>query len=286
MIKKLLFLLTLVLLVSCGGGKSTASKNAKRSVYNKSKSVATRKPAPRKPVARTTTSPTKSSPSNPETLEATSNVRVTTDIVIDYIASYRDIAKSNMAQYGIPSSIILAQGILESGAGTGSLSSRANNHFGIKCHTGWTGESVRHDDDSLQECFRKYKDPNESYRDHALFLTSRSRYASLFQLDKADYKAWANGLRNAGYATDRKYPEKLISLIERYQLDRYDSEVLGKNYIAAVPVIYNSESHYQVTPGDTLYSISKRFSLSVDELKRLNKLSDNALSIGQHLKIK
>lgn len=286
MIKKLLFLLTLVLLVSCGGGKSTASKNAKRSVYNKSKSVATRKPAPRKPVARTTTSPTKSSPSNPETLEATSNVRVTTDIVIDYIASYRDIAKLNMAQYGIPSSIILAQGILESGAGTGSLSSRANNHFGIKCHTGWTGESVRHDDDSLQECFRKYKDPNESYRDHALFLTSRSRYASLFQLDKADYKAWANGLRNAGYATDRKYPEKLISLIERYQLDRYDSEVLGKNYIAAVPVIYNSESHYQVTPGDTLYSISKRFSLSVDELKRLNKLSDNALSIGQHLKIK
>lgn len=286
MIKKLLFLLSLILLISCGGGKSTASKSSKRSVYNKSKTVATRKPAARKPVSRTTTSTTKSSPSNPETLEATSNVRVTTDIVKEYIESYRDIAKSNMSQYGIPSSIILAQGILESGAGTGTLSSRANNHFGIKCHTGWTGESVRHDDDSLQECFRKYKDPNESYRDHALFLTSRSRYASLFELDKSDYKAWANGLRNAGYATDRKYPDKLISLIERYQLDRYDSEVLGKNFIASTPVHYSSESHYQVNPGDTLYSISRRFSLSVDELKRLNKLSDNALSIGQQLKIK
>lgn len=286
MIKKLLFLLSIVLLVSCGGGKPTASKQSKRSVYNKSKSVTTRTPAPRKPGTRSQSASKSSTNSEPQTLEATSRVRVTEDIVAGYISSYRDIAKSNMAQYGIPSSIILAQGILESGAGTGTLSSRANNHFGIKCHTGWTGESVRHDDDSAQECFRKYKDPDESYRDHALFLTSRSRYASLFDLDKSDYKAWAKGLRNAGYATDSKYPEKLIGLIERYQLHRYDAEVLGKNYIGATPIVFNSDSHYQVTPGDTLYSISKRFSLSVDELKRLNKMSDNALSIGQHLKIK
>ena len=287
MIKKLLFLLSLILLVSCGGGKSTASKHSKKSVYKKTTSVATRKPVARKPVSKSVTSTTrKSTSSTPETLEATSRVRVTADIVAQYINDYKGIAKGNMSQYGIPSSIILAQGILESGAGTGTLSARANNHFGIKCHTGWTGESVRHDDDSLQECFRKYNDPSESYRDHALFLTSRSRYSSLFSLDKADYKAWAKGLRSAGYATDVKYPEKLIGLIERYQLDRYDAEVLGKNYIASSPVFEDFANSYQVSPGDTLYSISKRFSLSVDELKRLNRLSDNAISIGQHLKIK
>ena len=285
MIKKLLFLLSVVLLVSCGGGKSTASKHSKKSVYKKTNTVANRKPAVRKPVAKSTPH-TKSSPSNPEILVATSNVRVTADIVAAYISSYKDIAKGNMSQYGIPSSIILAQGILESGAGTGTLSARANNHFGIKCHTGWTGESVNHDDDSAQECFRKYSDPSESYRDHALFLTSRSRYASLFSLDKADYKAWAKGLRSAGYATDSKYPEKLIGLIERYQLDRFDAEVLGKDYVAATPSFIDTANLYQVTPGDTLYSISKRFSLSVDELKRLNRLSDNSISIGQHLKIK
>lgn len=285
MIKKLLFLLSIVMLVSCGGGKSTASKHSKKSVYKKTNTVANRKPAVRKPVTRPTSSP-KSSTSNPETLEATSKVRVTADIVAEYINSYKDIAKVNMSQYGIPSSIILAQGILESGAGTGTLSARANNHFGIKCHTGWTGESVRHDDDSEQECFRKYNHPSESYRDHALFLTSRSRYSSLFALDKADYKAWAKGLRSAGYATDVKYPEKLIGLIERYQLDRYDAEVLGENYIATGPSFVDSANSYQVTPGDTLYSISKRFSLSVDELKRLNRLSDNSISIGQYLKIK
>lgn len=275
----------LAVLVSCGGGKSTASKHSKKSVYNKTRTVANKTPAPRKPATRPQSS-TKQSTSSSETLQATSNVRVTAEIVANYINNYKDIAKSNMSQYGIPSSIILAQGILESGAGTGTLSARANNHFGIKCHTGWTGESVRHDDDSLQECFRKYIDPKESYRDHALFLTSRSRYSSLFQLDKSDYKAWAKGLRSAGYATDIKYPEKLISLIERYQLDRFDAEVLGRNYIAAAPIVFDNDSHYQVSPGDTLYSISKRFNLSVDDLKRLNKLSDNALSIGQHLKIK
>jgi flagellum-specific peptidoglycan hydrolase FlgJ len=220
-------------------------------------------------------------------LEATSRVKVTTEIVLAYIDNFKDTAKGNMAKYGIPSSIILAQGILESGAGTGALSSKANNHFGIKCHTEWTGESVKHDDDSEQECFRKYKDPDESYRDHALFLTSRSRYSALFNLDKDDYKAWAKGLRSAGYATDPKYPDKLIGLIERYQLDRFDADVLGKQYLAVTLRPGNhDEGYYQVSPGDTLYSISKRFSLSVDDLKRLNSLSDNSISIGQNLKVK
>ena len=299
MIKKIFLLITAILLVSCGSGKSTASKS--KSGYKRpSTSVAARKPAYRKPaakkpIAKSTPSRTHSSPTSTsrstestEVLQATTRVKVTTEIVLDYISQYKETAKSNMAQYGIPSSIILAQGILESGAGTGSLSTLANNHFGIKCHTGWTGDSVRHDDDSEQECFRKYARSSESYIDHSLFLTSRSRYSSLFKLDKSDYRGWAKGLRAAGYATDPKYPEKLIGLIERYQLDRYDSEVLGKNYVPLINPVAEiaSADTYQVNPGDTLYSISRKFNLSVDELKRKNNLQDNALSIGQFLKIK
>ena len=202
-----------------------------------------------------------------------------------------------MRQYGIPASIILAQGILESGAGAGTLSKTANNHFGIKCHTGWNGDSVRHDDDASQECFRKYNDPAESYRDHAEFLTGRSRYASLFKLEKGDYEAWAKGLKAAGYATDPKYPDKLISYIERYNLHQYDAEVLGKDFTPITkspPVVTNSApkpsttggSYYEVTKGDTLYSISKKFNVTVDDLKQWNNLSDNAISIGQSLKVK
>ena len=119
-------------------------------------------------------------------------------------------------QYGIPASITLAQGILESGAGRSALSKKSNNHFGIKCHKGWTGQRVFHDDDELQECFRKYKDPKYSFRDHSLFLTQRSRYEGLFAYKKNDYKSWAKGLRKAGYATDPKYPQKLINIIETY----------------------------------------------------------------------
>ena len=150
-----------------------------------------------------------------EILEATQKVKVTTEMVLAYIAQFASTAKNNMTKNGIPASIILAQGILESGAGTGDLSVQANNHFGIKCHKEWTGESVKHDDDSLQECFRKYIHAEESYRDHSLFLTTRKHYAPLFLLPKNDYKAWAKGLKSAGYATDVKYPDKLITLIEK-----------------------------------------------------------------------
>ena len=193
-----------------------------------------------------------------------------------------------MRKHGIPCSITLAQGVLESGAGTGVLAQKANNHFGIKCHTGWTGESVHHDDDAEQECFRKYEQPSESYRDHSLFLTTRSRYAGLFKLDKGDYVAWANGLRAAGYATDVKYPEKLIGLIERYELYKIDEEVIGSGYkpiakMSEKPLDANS---YRVSQGDTLYSISRKFNLSVDELVQLNNLPGNAIAIGQILKIK
>src|SRR5690606_7680630 len=134
--------------------------------------------------------------------------------------------QDEMREFGIPASITLAQGILESGSGRGELTLKTNNHFGIKCHTGWEGGMEYHDDDEKGECFRKYNDPYTSYRDHSLFLTSRSRYAPLFDLRTDDYKGWAKGLRKAGYATDPRYPQKLIGLIERYELYRYDDQVL------------------------------------------------------------
>lgn len=226
--------------------------------------------------------------SKSEILEATTKVKVTTAMVLEYIDQYKDIAKSNMAQYGIPASIILGQGILESGAGTGPLSVLANNHFGIKCHKEWTGHSVKYDDDEAQECFRKYEAGSHSYKDHSVFLSGRPRYMSLFSLDKDDYASWAKGLKNAGYATDPKYPDKLIGIIERYQLSKYDFEVLGKKYTqpkASESIANNSET-YQVMHGDTLYSISKKFNLTIDDLRRKNNISDNAISIGQNLKVK
>lgn len=227
-----------------------------------------------------------------ETMESTSKTVVYTEVVAAYILQFKDIAMGNMKNYGIPASIILAQGILESGAGKGDLALSGNNHFGIKCHVGWTGESVYHDDDAAQECFRKYKDPSESYKDHALFLTSRTRYSDLFLLPKGDYAAWARGLKTCGYATDPKYPQKLISYIERYNLHQYDAEVLETTYIPKTnqPIIASSAGQdagfYEVQKGDTFYSISKKFNLSVEELKQKNNLYDDALSIGQKLKIK
>lgn len=292
MIKKIFLFIIAILLVSCGTGKPVASKSGKTVHRKPTTSVATRKPITEKPVVETKKAeenPVVSKPnSETVTLDAVTKVRVTTELVLGYINQYKETAQKNMKQYGIPSSIILAQGILESGAGTGPLSQRANNHFGIKCHKEWIGESVKHDDDSEQECFRKYNQPSESYRDHSLFLTSRSRYSSLFQLGKDDYKAWAKGLRAAGYATDVKYPDKLISIIERYQLNQYDSEVLGKTFVpSTILALTSSDSNsYRVNPGDTLYSISKKFNLTVEELKNKNNIQDNILSIGQNLKIK
>lgn len=202
------------------------------------------------------------------------------EVVANYIESYAGIAKDKMKEYGIPASITLAQGILESGAGRGELSRKANNHFGIKCHEAWTGERVYHDDDRDQECFRKYKDPETSFRDHSLFLTGRSRYSALFELKKDDYQGWAKGLRKAGYATDPKYPQKLIGIIERYNLNEFDEEVLGKKSEKRK----NSDmATYFVKKGDTLYSISRMYKIDVDKLKELNGLRSNDISIGQEL---
>ncbi|WP_378178185.1 glucosaminidase domain-containing protein [Aquimarina sp. SS2-1] len=211
--------------------------------------------------------------------------------VQNYIFEYAGIAKHEMVQYGIPASITLAQGILESGAGYGDLTSRANNHFGIKCHD-WTGDRVYHDDDLAQECFRKYEKASHSFRDHSLFLKNRKRYSKLFTYQQDDYKSWAYGLRAAGYATDKKYPVKLIGIIERYGLDKYDAEVLGKTYVAekqkrsqetSIPEVNNGA--YVVQKGDTLYSISRRYNIKVAQLKAYNNLKDNAIAIGQVLRV-
>ncbi|OBX26205.1 flagellum-specific peptidoglycan hydrolase FlgJ [Gelidibacter algens] len=202
-----------------------------------------------------------------------------------YIATYSAIAQKKMREHKIPASITLAQGILESASGKGRLAIEGNNHFGIKCHN-WTGDKIYHDDDATQECFRKYRYAEQSFDDHSEFLTSRSRYAKLFELDMDDYKGWAKGLRAAGYATDRKYPDKLISLIERFQLNRFDSEVLGNSVSKPKSSDFASNLTHKVEKGDTMYSLSKRYNLSIKELQQLNGMSDTNLQLGQILIIK
>ena len=200
----------------------------------------------------------------------------------DYIAFFKAVAIHEMKLYGIPASITLAQGILESGSGKGRLARQANNHFGIKCHD-WTGPRIYHDDDRAQECFRKYNDPSQSYRDHSLFLAKRKRYADLFKHKITDYKAWARGLKKAGYATDPQYPKKLISLIERYKLYRYD--IFDKKKKNKKERGRTFQTH-RVQKGDTLYSIAKRYNTTVEYIKSSNNLNSNALDIGQTLVIR
>ena len=143
------------------------------------------------------------------------------DVIRNYIAAYKDIAIQEMQRTGVPAAITLAQGIHETGAGQSVLVKKSNNHFGIKCKSEWTGESVSHDDDARGECFRKYNDPLDSYKDHSDFLKNRAHYAFLFNLDPTDYEAWAYGLKKAGYATNPRYPQILIKLIKDYNLQDY-----------------------------------------------------------------
>jgi len=150
------------------------------------------------------------------------------DDVLQYIETYKDIAIAEMIRTGVPASITLAQGIHESGAGRSELVRASNNHFGIKCKSNWTGESVRHDDDAKGECFRKYPQAADSYRDHSDFLRNGQRYAFLFQLSPFDYEGWANGLKKAGYATNPKYPQVLIRLINDYNLQQYTQQAMDQ----------------------------------------------------------
>ncbi len=276
-----------LVLSACGGAKKKVNG------YNKRKGAAnTEVVEPPKPPK--TKAPKKVTEEKVEEINETeksreNNTPVFKDNVERYVYNFADIAKDEMKLYGIPASITLAQGVLESNAGQGELTVKSNNHFGIKCN-GWQGEKVYHDDDALDECFRKYNNPKYSFRDHSLFLTDRRRYASLFELNRDDYEAWAYGLKSAGYATDPKYPAKLISIIERYELYKYDDEVLGNGNRKGkaknkVKVDYTS-IRYTVKKGDTLYSISKQYGLSIEELKKLNNLKSNNLAIGQKLYVK
>ncbi|WP_291134881.1 glucosaminidase domain-containing protein [Flavobacterium sp. UBA7663] len=290
-IKFALFILALFV-VSCTSTKPVVRTTTKPKVTTKSKPVTqtkkTTKPVVTTSSTKSETTESKSKTDSEVSLVATSNVKTYAEEIQIYVDNFKEIAQNNMRAHGIPASITLAQGILESGAGKGKLALSANNHFGIKCHTGWKGESVKHDDDAAQECFRKYEHPSESYRDHSLFLTSRPRYSNLFKLDKGDYESWAKGLKSAGYATDVKYPDKLIGLIERFELYKYDNEVLSRDFKPSKKemILAQGGDYYTIQQGDTLYSLSKRFNLSVDHLKKLNNMSDNTISIGQQIKIK
>jgi len=219
-----------------------------------------------------------------------------------YIKKYAPLAVISMHNYKIPASITLAQGVLESGNGRSNLASKSNNHFGIKCHRGWKGQKVYHDDDKAQECFRKYTYVEHSYNDHSNFLTGRKRYAFLFKLKKTNYKAWAKGLKKAGYATDKKYPKKLIKIIETYKLYAFDKVkkkdlkkykkekrkpvvVTASTKISTKPK-KNFKKSYTVKKGDTLYSIARKNKISVSDLKKINSLKNNTISIGQKLRLK
>ena len=206
----------------------------------------------------------------------------------DYIKKYRELAVEEMKKYHIPASITLAQGLLESGAGQSTLARKSNNHFGIKCGSDWRGKTVSHDDDARGECFRAYKHPKESYEDHSKFLAGRSRYASLFKLKITDYKGWARGLKKAGYATNPRYADQLIGIIELYELHKYDE----KNYLKWIKKnpnphqtnIANDLLYIVVRAGDSWKSISKEFDISQKKLRKYNDLYKGyALQVGDIL---
>jgi LysM repeat protein len=225
----------------------------------------------------------------------------------DYLDKYTDDAIEEMNRTGVPASITLAQGMLESGYGNSRLAIKANNHFGIKCHSDWIGPIFRVDDDKKEECFRKYKSVKHSFRDHSNFLTGKKRYASLFDLKITDYKGWARGLRKAGYATNKKYAKLLIDIIERYDLNQYvkkkgkkkkkeakkkdkiieseENDNLEVSYSTSkIKVSDNWIKYVNVTKGYTFYKISKETGVPVRRLYRYNECDKNTiLSLGDRV---
>ncbi len=259
--KKLWYFASILLVLnSCGGSKKTVTKTESKQQTK-------------------TTQPTFKSDQGDRDLDFAT---------LRYIAKYEDVAKKEMKEYGVPASITLAQGILESQSGKSKLAIEGNNHFGIKCHDNWHGEKILHDDNEAQECFRKYNNPAESFKDHSQFLAGRKRYAFLFRLPITDYEAWARGLKKAGYATDPSYPDKLIYLIEKYHLDKLDKDVLAQ---MSVKVDETAENHqdkkkkfiYEVQEGETLFTISRKFNVPVKDIQRINNLNDFDIYKGQIL---
>ena len=175
----------------------------------------------------------------------------------EYIEKYAETAVREMKATGIPASITLAQGCLESGNGNSTLATQANNHFGIKCHNNWNGKTVRHDDETKNECFRSYRNADESFRDHSDFLRYSDRYAALFNLELTDYKGWAYGLQKAGYATARTYAESLIRIIEENELYRYDKlDRKAREELPPTPMEAEFSTAFKPYPGHKLYTAS------------------------------
>lgn len=242
--------------------------------------------------------------------------------IIKYIEQYAALAVKEMERTGVPASIKIAQGIHETNAGKSDLVLKSNNHFGIKCKSNWTGEKVYHNDDEEGECFRKYDNATASYLDHSDYLKSQPRYAFLFDYDANDYAAWAWGLKKAGYATNPIYAQTLIKYIEAYHLNELNKFAENeedqdlKNYLETIrnrplDIVENSnksiepEEKYRSTKpakeksekrirvkkthvvkkGESLYSLSKKYSTTVDVLKKVNHLKKEALQVGQKIKI-
>lgn len=214
-----------------------------------------------------------------------------------YIKKYKDLAIKEMRRCGIPSSITLAQGLLESGNGRSTLARKAKNHFGIKCHNDWKGPYIRMNDDRPNEKFRKYRKVEDSYRDHSDFLTGKSRYASLFRLNPKDYKAWARGLKAAGYATARDYASRLIKIIEDEDLHKYDNLSYRdsrsrrgnniKNALDRRVEVANTKPYLTIQKGDSFHAISQHFDISVSRLRKFNDMASNQrLKPGQRLYVK
>ena len=202
-----------------------------------------------------------------------------------YISKYSDLAIEHQKKYKIPASITLSQGLLESGAGQSSLARQSNNHFGIKCHSDWRGGRVYHDDDLRGECFRKYDQVEDSYTDHSKFIAFRPRYSVLFDLDLKDYKGWAKGLQQCGYATDRAYANKLIKVIEDYELYRFDSNKgtrkqetpqQNKNASAELMPIYKTHGLIYVIAraNDSFESIAQNLGFKEKELRKYNEVPE------------
>jgi LysM repeat protein len=220
----------------------------------------------------------------------------------NYIKEYAPIAVQQMKLHNVPASITLAQGLLESGAGQSTLARESNNHFGIKCGRGWKGRSVRADDDARNECFRAYRKVEDSYEDHSLFLVGNQRYSSLFRLNKTDYKGWARGLKRAGYATDPSYANKLITIIETYDLYKYDTDGLGKREARkwekllkkkpwlANPhqvLIANGLAYVVARDGDTFQLLGGEFDINWKKLAKYNDLQrDYTLEEGDIIYLK
>jgi LysM repeat protein len=197
----------------------------------------------------------------------------------EYIEKYSSLAVKQMHQYKIPASITLAQGILESNNGNSRLAVKANNHFGIKCH-GWEGKKIFADDDKKNECFRNYKNVLESFVDHSLFLNKYSRYEFLFDYKITDYKSWAKGLKKAGYATNSKYPELLIKIIEENKLYQFDREKIDKNLISGKRNIYMhpNKIKYVISQNQETYeTIAKSLNIKLKQILKYN--DDKKLSV-------